>query len=141
MENKFKTDNSIVYFCTYHVVWCSKYRRKILTGEIADRMCCLIMEYIEELPIEILLLEVLPDHIHIKMEVSPKYGIHKAVKSMKAYTAGVLRKEFPDLTTKLPTLWSSSYFVTTVGDDASEEAIKQYIESQKTSQRQKDRLG
>ena len=69
-----------------------------------------------------------------------QFGIHKAVKSFKGYTSRILRQEFPYLKTKMPTLWTNSYFVSTVGG-APLEAVKQYIENQKTSQRQKDKMG
>lgn len=85
-------------------------------------------------------MEIMPDHVHILMEVDPQFGVHKAVKSLKGYTSKVLRKEFPYLKTKIPTLWTNSYFVSTVGG-APLEVIKQYIENQKTSQRQKGKLG
>ena len=74
------------------------------------------------------------------MEVDPQFGIHKTVKSFKGYTSRIIRNEFPFLKTKIPTLWTNSYFVSTVGG-AAPEVIKQYIENQKTSQRQKDKLG
>lgn len=76
----------------------------------------------------------MPDHIHLLIEVAPQFGIHKAVKTIKGKTSHVLREEFPWLKTKLPTLWTNSYFVSTVGG-APLAIIKQYIENQKTSQR------
>ena len=82
----------------------------------------------------------MPDHVHILMEVDPQFGIHKAVKSLKGYTSRILRQEYPYLRTKMPTLWTNSYFVSTVGG-ALRDVIKQYIENQKTSQRQKDKQG
>ena len=85
-------------------------------------------------------MEIMPDHVHILMEVAPQFGIHKAVKSLKGYTSKVLRSEYPSLKTKIPSLWTNSYFVSTVGG-APLDVIKQYIENQKTSQRQKDKLG
>ena len=69
-----------------------------------------------------------------------QFGIHKTVKSFKGYTSRILRQEFPYLKTKMPTLWTNSYFISTVGG-APMEAVKQYIENQKTSQRQKDKMG
>ena len=75
------------------------------------------------------------------MEVDPQFGVHKAVKSMKGYTSRILREEFLSLKTRMPTLWTNSYFVSTVGGAPLEEVIRQYIENQKTSQRQKDRQG
>ena len=83
-------------------------------------------------------MEIMPDHVHILMEVYPQFGIHKAVKSLKGYTSRILKQEYPYLRTKMPTLWTNSYFVSTVGG-ASLEVMKQYIENQKTSQRQKDK--
>ena len=82
----------------------------------------------------------MPDHVHMLLEVDPQLGIHKAVKSFKGYTSRILRQEFPYLKTKMPTLWTNSYFVSTVGG-APLETVKQYIENQKTSQRQKDKMG
>ena len=100
----------------------------------------LILEYATNLSVDILEMEIMPDHVHILMEVDPQFGIHKAVKSLKGYTSKILRGEFPYLKTKIPTLWTNSYFVSTVGG-APLEVIKQYIENQKTSQRQKDKQG
>ena len=70
-------------------------------------------------------MEIMPDHVHILMEVAPQFGIHKAVKSLKGYTSKVLRSEDPSLKTKIPSLWTNSYFVSTVGG-APLDVIKQY---------------
>ena len=122
------------------MVWCPKYRRKVLTGGVDARLKELLLEYAADLSVDILEMEIMPDHVHILMEVAPQFGIHKAVKSLKGYTSKILREEFPYLRTKMPTLWTNSYFVSTVGG-APLEVIKQYIENQKTSQRQKDKQG
>ena len=122
------------------MVWCPKYRRKVLTGGVDARLKELLLEYAADLSVDILEMEIMPDHVHILMEVDPQFGIHKAVKSLKGYTSKILREEFPYLRTKMPTLWTNSYFVSTVGG-APLEVIKQYIENQKTSQRQKDKQG
>lgn len=140
MDIKYKSNNNIVYSCKYHVVWCPKYRRKVLTNGVDDRLKELLLEYATNLSVDILEMEIMPDHVHILLEVDPQFGIHKAVKSLKGYTSKMLRQEFPYLRTKMPTLWTNSYFVSTVGD-APLEVIKQYIENQKTSQRQKGKLG
>ena len=84
-------------------------------------------------------MEIMPDHVHMLLEVDPQFGIHKAVKSFKGYTSRILRQEFPYLKTKMPTLWTNSYFVSTWRCSAGNS--KQYIENQKTSQRQKDKMG
>ena len=132
---EFKTNNNIVYSCKYHVVWCPKYRRKVLRGNISERLRELIKEKCLEIRADIIELEILPDHVHLLIEVDPQYGVHKAIKLIKGYSSYMLRKEFKELTTKLPTLWTNSYFVSTVGC-APLSIIKQYIESQATSQRE-----
>ena len=134
METKYKSNNNIVYSCKYHVVWCPKYRRKVLTDKVETRLKELIYETCLELQSELIELELMPDHVHMLVEVDPQFGIHKLVKTIKRKTSRILRKEFPILTTKLPTLWTNSYFVSTVGG-APLSAVKQYIENQKTSQR------
>ena len=134
MDIEYKSNNNIVYSCKYHVVWCPKYRRKVLTGKIEARLKELVQETCLELQCELIELEIMPDHVHLLVEVDPQFGIHTLVKNLKGKTSRILRKEFPVLTTKLPTLWTNSYFVSTVGG-APLEVIKQYIENQKTSQR------
>lgn len=130
----YKSNNNVVYSCKYHVVWCPKYRRKVLVDSVADRLKELIQQECESLNIEVIALEIMPDHVHLLIEVDPQFGIHKAVKQIKGKTSFVLRNEFKHLTTKLPTLWTNSYFVSTVGG-APLEAIKQYVDNQQTSQR------
>ena len=76
----------------------------------------------------------MPNHVHLLCEVDPQYGVHKVIKEIKGITSRLLRQEFKHLTTKLPTLWTNSYFVSTVGG-APLEVIRQYVENQKTSQR------
>lgn len=132
---EYKSNNNIVYSCKYHVVFCPKYRRKVLVGDVETRFKVLVRQICNDLAIDLLEMEVMPDHVHLLLEVDPQYGIHKAVKQIKGRTSHALRSEFKHLTTKLPTLWTNSYFVSTVGG-APIEIVKQYIESQKTSQRQ-----
>ena len=131
---KYKNNHNIVHSCKYHVVWCSKYRRKVLVGDVENRLKELIIEICQENQIEIIEMEVMPDHIHLLIEVDPQFGIHKAIKLIKGRTSRILRQEFPYLKTKLPTLWTNSYFVSTVGG-APLNVIKEYVENQKTSQR------
>ena len=84
----------------------------------------------EEIKVDIIEMEIMPDHVHMLLEVDPQYGIHKAVKTMKGRTSRVLRQEFPWLRSRIPTLWTNSYFCSTVGG-APLSVIKQYIEDQK----------
>lgn len=101
----------------------------------------LLLDYAANISADIMDMEIMPDHVHILMEVDPQFGVNKAVKSMKGYTSRILREEFPSLKTRMPTLWTNSYFVSAVVGAPLEEVIRQYIENQKTSQRQKDRQG
>jgi putative transposase len=75
-------------------------------------------------------LEIMPDHVHLLIEVDPQFGIHRLIKQIKGTTSRLLRQEFPRLKSRLPTLWSNSYFVSTVGG-APLSVIKKYIEQQK----------
>ena len=131
---EYKSNNNVVYSCKYHVVFCPKYRRSVLVNGVDVRLKELIAETCEQLKVEIIEMEIMPDHVHLLLEVDPQFGIHKAVKTIKGETSRILRQEFHWLTTKLPTLWTNSYFCSTVGG-APLEIVKQYIESQKTSQR------
>ena len=131
---KYKSNHNVVYSCKYHVVWCPKYRRSVLINGVDIRLKELIKETCNQLNVEIIEMEIMPDHVHLLLEVDPQFGIHKAVKTIKGKTSRILRQEFHWLTTKLPTLWTNSYFCSTVGG-APLEIVRQYIESQKTSQR------
>ena len=85
----------------------------------------------KELGCEILELEVMPDHVHNLCEVDPQWGVHKFVKRVKGRSSRLLRQEFPQVKSRLPTLWTHSYFVSTVGG-APIAILKQYLENQKT---------
>lgn len=127
---EYKSNRNVVYSCKYHVVWCPKYRRKVLVNGVDTRLKELIHEVCEENRIEVIEMEIMPDHVHLLMEVDPQFGIHKAVKLIKGRTSRILRQEFSWLRSRLPSLWTNSYFVSTVGG-APLAVIKQYIENQK----------
>jgi len=127
---EYKTNRNVVYSCKYHVVWCPKYRRSVLINGVDARLRELIEEVCEQLNVEIIKMEIMPDHVHLIMEVDPQYGVHKAVKQMKSYSSRILRQEYPWLKSRLPSLWTNSYFVSTVGGTPSA-VMKQYIENQK----------
>lgn len=132
---KYKSNKNIVYSCKYHVVWCPKYRRKVLVGRVKTRLKELIVSTCADMGVDIIEMEIMPDHVHMLIEVDPQFGVHKAIKRIKGLTSRILRDEFIHLTTKLPTLWTNSYFISTVGG-APLSQIKEYIQSQKTSQRE-----
>lgn len=127
---EYKSNNNIVYSCKYHVVFCPKYRRKVLIHGVDERLKTIIRETAAQLQADILELEVMPDHVHLLCEVDPQLGIHRFVKTIKGRSSRILREEFPWLKKRLPSLWTNSYFVSTVGG-APLQVIKQYIEQQK----------
>lgn len=126
----YKTNNNVVYSCKYHVVFCPKYRRAVLVGEIAARLKSILLGVCQERRCELMEMEVMPDHVHLLLEVGPQFGVHRLVKLLKGRSSRLLRQEFPHLKSRLPTLWTNSYFVSTVGG-APLAVIKRYIEDQK----------
>jgi len=112
------------------VVWCPKYRRKVLVEAVAERLATIIREVCQERLAEVLSLDVQPDHVHLLVECDPQFGIHRLGKLIKGRSSRLLRQEFPRLKTQMPTLWTNSYFASTVGG-APLSVIKQYIENQK----------
>lgn len=130
MSETYKSNQNVFYSCHYHVVWCPKYRRKVLVQAIEARLKEIIGQVCQEHQAEVEELEVLPDQVHLLVSVDPQFGIHRLVKLIKGYSSRVLRQEFPVLKRKLPSLWTNSYFVGTT-DGAPLSIIKQYIEQQK----------
>jgi putative transposase len=102
----------------------------VLVTGVDVRLKEIIQSVCAESKAEILELEVLPEHVHLLVEVDPQYGIHRLVRAIKGRSSRLLRQEYPWLRSRLPTLWTNAYFVSTVGG-APLEVIKQYIENQK----------
>ena len=127
---EYKSKNNITYSCKYHVVWCPKYRRKVLVDGVDERLKEIAYAVAEEMHFKIVEMEIMPDHVRMLIEVDPQLGIHKAVKRIKGCTSHDLREEFPWLKRRLPSLWTNSYFVSTVGETPLS-SLKQYIENQK----------
>lgn len=125
-----RSNNNVIYRCHYHVVWCPKYRRRVIEGEVDARLKEIIREVCAERRCNIIELETMPDHVRLLVSVDPQYGIHRLVKQVKGRSSRLLRQEFPALKSRLPTLWTNSYFVATVGG-APLEIVKQYVENQR----------
>ena len=119
-----------VFSLKFHVVWCPKYRRSVLVPPVDTRLKELLIEIAAEHGFTVHSMEVMPDHVHLFVEVDPTRSVAEIVNRFKGPTSRYLREEFPQLRRKLPTLWSRSYFAATVGA-VSESAIRKYIESQK----------
>lgn len=131
MRTELRSNNNVAYSCKYHVIFCPKYRRKVLTGGIAERLKEIVYGVAQDTRSEVIELEVMPDHVHLLCEVDPQFGIHKFVKLVKGRSSRFLRQEFPVLKSRLPSLWTNSYAVLTTGG-APLSVIKQYIENQKS---------
>jgi putative transposase len=130
MEREVRSNHHVTYDCHYHVVWCPKYRRKVLVNGADVRLKQIIAEVCQEHDAIVEEVEVMPDHVHLLVSVDPQLGIHRLVRLIKGRSSRFLRQEFPRLKTRLPTLWTNSYFVSTTGG-APLELVKQYIEGQK----------
>lgn len=125
-----RSNANIAFACAYHVVWCPKYRRKVIGGRMQERLQEIIVEVIAEKGAWLIEMETMPDHVHLLVEVDPQFGVHKLVKAIKGRSSRLLREEFPWLKSKLPSLWTNSYFVATVGG-APLSVIQRYVEAQK----------
>ena len=130
-EQRYKKLNTVVYDCKYHIIFTPKYRRAVLVDSVDSRLKELILEKQDEYNYEIIEMEVMPDHVHLLVSIQPNVNIRTMISNLKGYTARILRQEFPELATRLPSLWTRSMFVATVGT-VSLETVKRYIEEQKT---------
>jgi len=102
----------------------------VLVDGVAARLENIICETSAEKQVEIIEMEIMPDHVHLLCEIHPQYGVHLFVRLVKGRSSRILRQEYKSLRTRLPTLWTNSYFISTVGG-APLEIIAQYIENQK----------
>ncbi|HYH38494.1 MAG TPA: IS200/IS605 family transposase [Azospirillum sp.] len=130
MTTRYAKNAGAVFSLKYHIVWCPKYRRPVLTPPIDDRLREVLGEVASEYDMTFHALEVMPDHVHVFVEADPTLGVAEIVNRLKGKSSRILRDEFPALRSRLPTLWSRSYFAATVGS-VSEETIRRYIENQK----------
>ena len=123
----------IVFKNQFHIIFCPKYRRRVLVDGIDTRLKELLHTVAAEKGVEIKALEIMPDHVHLFIEFDPRLMLHKIIKDFKGKSSHILREEFPALKSKIPSLWSRSYFSCSVGH-IEEDAIKAYIETQKRQQ-------
>lgn len=127
MSRGYSKENTCVHLLNYHFIWCPKYRRPILKGEIKERLGELIKEKVDELNSEILKLKIMPDHVHLFISTKPTISPNKLIFRIKGYSSRIIRDEFK--LKSMPTLWTRSYFVSTAGN-VSSDTIEKYIEYQ-----------
>lgn len=128
MGQEYQHKETSVYLVNYHLIWCPKRRRKILVSKLAERLKELIHSKAQELKIQILALEIQPDHLHLFVSCPPQLSANQIAFRLKGYTSRILRQEFPFLL-RMPSLWTRSYFVSTAGN-VSSETIQRYIDAQ-----------
>lgn len=120
-----------VHSLGYHIVWCPKYRKPVLVGPVADRLKELLEAKAAENGWSIEAMELMTDHVHVFVRCPPSASPSRIANQFKGFTSRTLRAEFPHLRSRLPTLWSRSFFAATVGR-VSEETIRRYIDEQTT---------
>lgn len=127
---QYNSEGGLIYSCQYHVIFTTKYRRKVLINGVDAEFKRICLESQEKLGFKILEMEVMPDHVHLLVESNPKIGIFVQINRIKGLSSNILRNKFPWLKKRIPTLWTRSKFISTVGS-VSLEVVKKYIEDQK----------
>ena len=130
MEARYAKNAGAVFSLKYHIVFCPKFRRPVLVDDIALRLRGLLSGKTAELEMIVHALEIMPDHVHLFVESDPTRCLAEIVNRLKSFTSRVLRQEFRSLRSRLPCLWSRSFYAGTVGH-VSEATLKRYIASQK----------
>ena len=126
----YKTSGHIIYSCEYHIVWCTKYRRRVLSEPIQNRLKSLVYQQQNEYKYSVIEIETMADHILMLAEIDPNESAGQVVSRIKGFSSKMLRSEFPELKTRLPNLWKRSKFISSTGG-VTLEAVKQSIENQK----------
>jgi putative transposase len=129
-SKKYKSDSHLKYSCQYHIIFCPKYRRRVLVNGIDARFKKIVLDNQKKFKYEVLEMEVMDDHVHLLLDIHPKIGVYNVVNRIKGLTSRILREEFPSLKKRLPSLWTRSKFISSVGS-VSLEVVKKYIEEQK----------
>jgi putative transposase len=122
-----------VYDLKYHLVLIPKYRKSLLLGSIEKRLKELFYEIAEEHDFEILEMELMPDHVHLFVSAAPRWAPGRVVGTFKAITSKIIFEEFPQVKKRLwgGHLWSTGYYVGSVGNKITAETIKRYIRHQR----------
>lgn len=129
-KKRWRSSKTAVHNCSYHIIFCPKYRRPVLVGEVeaALREAIVAKAQAEEWDIE--KMKIMPDHVHLFLRASPVDSPHYIVGQLKGYSSHFLRQKFPALQRRMGTLWTRSYYIETIGH-ISEQTIIRYIENQK----------
>ena len=131
MNKRWTSSKHATFNCAYHLIWCSKCRKKVLIGDIEIRLKELLYQKAKEHEWIIESLEVMPDHVHVFIKVFPVDAPTFVISQLKGFTSFNLRNEFQSIKSRLPTLWTRFYYCESIGH-ISESTIKKYIDEQKT---------
>ena len=129
-EKRYTYNSHCVFNIGYHIIWCPKYRRKVLINGVDIRLKEILVKRAAAIGVSIEKMEIMPDHVHLFVKAVPTLAVHFIVNQLKGYSSYILREEFPWLKSRLPTLWTRSYYCETIGH-ISENTIIRYIEDQK----------
>jgi putative transposase len=129
MTARYAKNAGAVFSLKAHLVWCPKYRRPVLVNAVATRLETLLREKAAELEMTVHALEIMPDHVHLFIEFDPRWSIAEIVNRLKGYTSRILRQEFASLRSRLPTLWSRSYYAGSMGQ-FDRKAIERFLDAQ-----------
>jgi putative transposase len=127
--DEYRHESNAVSLLNYHFVFIPKRRKKVLVGAVAERLQEIICDLVVENRWRIIAMEIMPDHVHLFVNVKPTDDPASIMRKIKGRASHHLRKEFPELL-KIPTLWTPSYFVSTAGNICTE-TVKRYIEQQR----------
>ena len=130
IRDRYSKNAGAAFSLKYHIVWCPKYRLKVLVGAVETRLKNILYATAAQYGVLIEAMEVMPDHVHLFVSGDPTRCVAEIVNRLKGASSHLLREEFPHLKSRMPTLWSRSYYAGTVGH-VSEETVKKYIENQK----------
>ena len=127
-----KRTKHAVYDLKYHMVWIPKYRKKVMGGEVSEYLKEIFQQIAEEYEFSIDTMEVVEDHVHIFVEVPPRYAPSQVVQIFKSVSGREVFRKFPKLKKQLwaGEFWSDGYFVRSVGDKVTADIIRRYIEYQ-----------
>ena len=130
MEN-YRKGSHTIYALKYHVVWITKYRKKVLTGAVAERVRELIRQICKANEIEILKGHISKDHVHVFLSVPPHLSVSKLVQHLKGKTSIKLLQEYKHLHKEFwgRHVWARGYFAASSGN-ITDEIIMEYINNQ-----------
>lgn len=129
MTKRWKSSEGTVSSLYYHLLWCPKYQRDVLKDDIEKRLMELLFIKTEQINVKIVSYEIMPDCVHLFIKAKPEDSPHYIIQQLKGYTSKILRSEFSELRTRIPTLWTRNYYCSSAGR-LNEEEINDFIEKQ-----------